>query len=237
MTDLTIVDQGTGFEIHVDPVVVAEALHKAGWTVHPPVTAEEALALAMQPYRNHPLRGLRVTPEMLDDFAVPDALMTEAEASAALDQDRTGAHTGRPIVEGWQGHTQRSWRGADQSQTLVPEPVDHPGRHRTGDHATSVVGARDVAFRAGTQLHRLLSMYEIHAASGLTDEEAGGRADLLRSCYWKRCGELRQDGFIEVQRHPGGEPRTRAGSAGSARIVCSITDDGTAYLARLTPAM
>jgi hypothetical protein len=35
---------------------------------------------------------------------------------------------GTAVVEGWQGHTEQSWRDADKSQTLIPEPV--PDRHQ-----------------------------------------------------------------------------------------------------------
>lgn len=45
----TIVDVPTGFEVHVDPKIVAEALARAGWTVWPPVSAEEALAIMARP--------------------------------------------------------------------------------------------------------------------------------------------------------------------------------------------
>jgi hypothetical protein len=41
----TIVDVPTGFEVHIDPKIAAEALAKIGWTVWPPVSAEEALAI------------------------------------------------------------------------------------------------------------------------------------------------------------------------------------------------
>jgi len=41
----TIVDVPTGFEVHIDPKIAAEALAKIGWTVWPPVSAQEALAI------------------------------------------------------------------------------------------------------------------------------------------------------------------------------------------------
>lgn len=110
------------------------------------------------------------------------------------------------------------------------------GRTRTGDHTTSAAGARAVAVRAGTQAHRLLVAYEIHSYIGLTDEEAAGRAELLGSCYWKRCGELREDGLIETVPSPGHDGvYTRLGSAGTARIVCRITDAGRNMLSKAAP--
>jgi hypothetical protein len=207
MDTISVVDQGTGFEIHVDPHVVAETLHRAGWTVLPPVTAEEALSL----------------------MGVAEILGERTE-----------------VVEGWHGHTQKSWMGADQSRSLVPEPVtDRHGRHRTGDHATSVAGARSVAFRAGSQLHRLLHGYAMAASAdiyggpnrGWTDEHVAEFTGLLRSCFWKRCGELRADGLIETIPGPGPDGvLTCPGSAGVPRIVCRITEAGTARLARLDAA-
>ncbi|MGV8973209.1 MAG: hypothetical protein ACOH10_12880 [Rhodoglobus sp.] len=118
----------------------------------------------------------------------------------------------------------------DPAHTLGAE---RKGRTRTGDHTTSAAGARDVALRAGTQAHRLLVAYEIHSSVGLTDEEAAGRAELLGSCYWKRCGELREDALIETIPGTGHDGvRTRVGSAGTARIVCRITDAGRAVLSK-----
>lgn len=193
------VNSGSG-TIDVRPEAAAKALSDAGWTVYPPVIAEEALFLM--------------------DGSVP-------------------------IAEGWRtGH----WRDADQPHMLVPEPIGDRvwGRHRTGDHATSVAGAHAVAFRAGSQSHRLLAGYEAAGNTkhiggddyGFTDEEAAEWAGLLRSCYWKRCGELRQDGLIEVIPQPSPDGvLTRIGSAGSPRIVCRITDEGRARLARLSASL
>lgn len=91
-------------------------------------------------------------------------------------------------------------------------------RHRKDDWSTSVEGAKSVALRAGTQKRRLLEAYAEGAT--LTDEEAAERAELTHTCYWKRCGELRDLGYIEFT----GE--TRTGGAGVQRIVCSITPNG-----------
>lgn len=94
------------------------------------------------------------------------------------------------------------------------------GMHRTDDHATSVAGAKSVTYRAGSQKHRLLLAYAQAFASGLTDEEAAVVTGLTESCYWKRCGELRQDGFIQET------DRTRKGTAGVPRMVSTITPEG-----------
>jgi hypothetical protein len=94
------------------------------------------------------------------------------------------------------------------------------GRHRNPDYQTSVEGAEDVAYRAGSQKARLLAVYKAVYPAGLTDEEAATRAGLpITSCYWKRCGELRQDGYIEMIVSEAGA-LTRPGQAGVSRVVC-----------------
>ena len=86
---------------------------------------------------------------------------------------------------------------------------------RTSDPITSHLGAADVEPRALTQRGRLLAAFRAHP-DGLTDEEAAILAVGVsyRSCWWKRCSELRDLGLIE----PTGE--MREGSQGSKRIVC-----------------
>lgn len=120
-------------------------------------------------------------------------------------------------------------------------------RSRMDDPHTSAQGARDVERRAGTQAHQLLKAYA-HAArsprldgsDGLTDEEAHELAVTLEylrpsgtRCYWKRCGELRDDGLLEVVSDGNGGELTRVGAAGSPRLVCRITPAGRRELERL----
>lgn len=63
---------------------------------------------------------------------------------------------------------------------------------------------------------------------GLTAEEAREAAGLSpRSCYWKRCSELRECGFIR----PTGE--TRPGDTDMHQMVCVITDTGEAAVAEM----
>jgi hypothetical protein len=91
---------------------------------------------------------------------------------------------------------------------------------RANDKETSKAGAKSMTVRAGSQRARLLSLYVKYE---LTDEEAGhmsGLAENAKCCYWKRCSELRQAGYIE----PTGE--TRLSSAGVAQQVCRITSEG-----------
>jgi len=107
--------------------------------------------------------------------------------------------------------------------TIYDEAALTRKRSRKFDAATSKAGARDIAFRAGTQKDKLLRAF---ADGGeFTDEEAAIEAGLsLRSCFWKRCGELRDAELIEFT---GG---TRTGSAGSACGVSQITTAGFAAL-------
>jgi hypothetical protein len=100
------------------------------------------------------------------------------------------------------------------------------GMVRADDYETSIAGAEAVTFRAGSQKHRLLSVYYAYP-EGLNDEEAAVYASLTRTCYWKRCGELRQDGLIEDT------GQTSTGEAGVERIVCRITPKGREVYRRL----
>lgn len=96
---------------------------------------------------------------------------------------------------------------------------EHTGRHRLPDWKTSASAGRAVSYRSGTQKAALLEAFRSAWPSGLTDEEAAVSAGLsLSSEYSKRCGELRQDGYIAVLTEAG-EPVTRPGSSGLDRIV------------------
>lgn len=87
---------------------------------------------------------------------------------------------------------------------------------RTADPITSHIAGYDVAGRAPTQRERLYAAFAKHPA-GLTDEEAAVAAGVpIRSCWWKRCSELRDEGLIE----PTGV--MRVGSAGSKQMVSRI---------------
>lgn len=96
---------------------------------------------------------------------------------------------------------------------------------RRNDGATSGAGAKAIKVRAGSQRAKLLAVYSSDIY--LTDEEAGkvsGLAALPKCCYWKRCSELRQAGYIR----PTG--KTRTSSAGVEQQVCEITPDGERVL-------
>jgi hypothetical protein len=99
---------------------------------------------------------------------------------------------------------------------------------RRNDKATSKAGAQAMTVRSGSQRAKLLFWYSL---DDLTDDEAGrysGLAKLPKCCYWKRCSELRQAGYIT----PTGE--TRRSLAGVEQQVCSITDTGLQVLDSFT---
>ncbi len=102
-------------------------------------------------------------------------------------------------------------------QAQIEEPPAASIEERRADFTTSNV----------TVWHESLQAYST-ATAGLTDEEAGtvtGLADSPRCCYWKRCSELRQAGYISPT---GG---ARASTAGELQQVCRITEAGMAVLA------
>ncbi len=98
---------------------------------------------------------------------------------------------------------------------------------RPTDPATSRMAAESPKnrLRWGSQRQRLLSAFA-EAAEGLTDEEAGKATGLYasRACYWKRCGELRDLGWIADT------GRTRKSDCGHEVIVCAVTQSGLAAL-------
>jgi hypothetical protein len=103
------------------------------------------------------------------------------------------------------------------------EPDYRSGRHRYPDWTTSIIGAERVAYRAGSQKEKQLNAYQEAYPAGLTDDEAAVAAGLpLTSCYWKRCGELREDGAIDV-----GAPR-QSRNNGELRIECFYREDNNA---------
>lgn len=98
---------------------------------------------------------------------------------------------------------------------------------RRKDGATSGAGAKAMTVRAGSQRAKLLAQY---GQDSMTDEEAGhasGLALLPKCCYWKRCSELRQAGYIATT------GVMRISSAGVEQHVCAITQAGHDLLASL----
>lgn len=107
---------------------------------------------------------------------------------------------------------------------------------RDEDPSTSHDAGRAVAereskvldVRPGTQRAKLLAAYGRNSFTTLSDEQAASLADLHYQgiCWWKRCSELRQGGFIRVVGH--GE-----GSNGAAVQRCGLTGKGLAKLREL----
>ena len=94
---------------------------------------------------------------------------------------------------------------------------------RAGGADTSIRAAKVAAPRTGSQKARLLAAYTAAGTRGLTDEEAAkatGLYDIEGCCWWKRCGDLRADGFIITT---GAE---RPGVTGHMREVCAVTVAG-----------
>lgn len=106
--------------------------------------------------------------------------------------------------------------------TTFVMPDDRKGRHRNTDPETSRQGAQSVAYRAGSQKAKLLQAYADAGERGLTSEQAAEIADLMRTGYWKRASELRQDGLIAET------DQTRTGTAGVAQMIYVITSLGLA---------
>ena len=102
---------------------------------------------------------------------------------------------------------------------------------RPDGYETEYQASKDVAPKRTNQRDRLLKHYLV-APHGLTDDEAAFAEGLENSCYWKRCGELRALGYI-CTLSIAGHHLTRTGHAGSARIVCFITQAGREHLEAL----
>jgi hypothetical protein len=108
----------------------------------------------------------------------------------------------------------------DEQTSIFDTPVEKMYRRQGPE--TSRQAAKVAKFSAGTQKHRLLTVYADHE-SGLTDEEAAMLSGLIENpscCWWKRSNELREKNYIEET----GE--TRVGRSGAQRMVCKITEAG-----------
>lgn len=96
-----------------------------------------------------------------------------------------------------------------------------PGGARSTDPTTSHEAALLITAKAESHRILLLAEYAAAGTAGLIDDEAGARAGLLHTGYWKRCSDLRNAGVIE----PTGD--TRVGHAGREQQVCAITPSGS----------
>jgi hypothetical protein len=112
----------------------------------------------------------------------------------------------------------------DPWETLFDPPVGRTVPTRYSDPDTSHEAERLIRVTANNQRGKLLAAYR-WAPQGFTDDEAQTTAGVSpASCYWKRCSELRDAGFIV----PTGI--TRKGRAGVQRIVCALTPLGLKML-------
>ena len=93
-----------------------------------------------------------------------------------------------------------------------------PPAARASDPHTSHQAAASARLRAETQLGRLLAVYAAETpVQALTDEMAATLAGLpSRSCWWKRCSDLRHMELIE-------RVGTAASSLGENVMTCKIT--------------
>lgn len=97
------------------------------------------------------------------------------------------------------------------------DPFEHT-RRGNDDLDTSFEGAASVTPSASNQRDQLYAEFVKAGTSGLTDDEAAQRASLLDSNYWKRCGELRQEGRIRAT------DERRVGLKNVKRMVSVIAD-------------
>ncbi|MEI8285659.1 MAG: hypothetical protein WCG15_00020 [Actinomycetes bacterium] len=85
--------------------------------------------------------------------------------------------------------------------------------------------SKELRIRAGSQRWTLLRQYVEHGP--LTNEQAGdlsGLSEKKSCCYWKRCGELLQHGYLA---DTGVEIRSQVGEM---QRVCRVTDKGLAAI-------
>jgi hypothetical protein len=105
---------------------------------------------------------------------------------------------------------------------------DDPSTSHDAGRAVAERESKVLDVRPGTQRAKLLAAYGRNSFTTLSDEQAASLADLHYQgiCWWKRCSELRQGGFIRVVGH--GE-----GSNGAAVQRCVLTGKGLAKLREL----
>jgi len=125
------------------------------------------------------------------------------------------------------GNTQPSFL-IQTENTIQIAPLPTPVRARNNDPATSHAAARSLT-NAETLALRLLRCYQ-DRTEGLTDFEAGRALGVDGA--WKRCSELRKNGWIRVLLGAGGKPMTRPGPSNRMQQVCAITVAGYRQLER-----
>ena len=103
--------------------------------------------------------------------------------------------------------------------------------HLAAEQVAQREGPTYTTIRRGSHRHRLLLTYRaaltVSIFGGLTDAEAVAATALPpRACGWRRCGELREGGFIAVN-------GVVVSETGAEARTCRITAAGLAELERL----
>ena len=108
------------------------------------------------------------------------------------------------------------------------KPTNPTQMARSTDSETSKQASIGASKRSPSQKIQLLIAYAMHP-NGLTDDEAGtvsGLSSLAKCCYWKRCSDLENEGFIARTLE------TRPSLVGNQMMVRAITPKGLAEARR-----
>lgn len=98
---------------------------------------------------------------------------------------------------------------------------------KRGGRQTSVDGARDVQFRAESQMGRLLKVYAANPTRGYMSNEAAHLAGISPfSTHWHRVGDLERLGLLKIVLDDDGQPMKRMGDRGSKKMVYQVTPAG-----------
>lgn len=101
---------------------------------------------------------------------------------------------------------------------------------RNTDPVTSHLAAIESPGRVA-QKDRILLAYYFNRHRAMTDEQAAEEAGVSpRSCWWKRCSDLRDDGLVFRVSHDNGTPVQVIGSQGRPVHLSLISGKGTSYL-------
>ena len=95
------------------------------------------------------------------------------------------------------------------------------------DPSTSKDAAEATAPRTGSIKYKLLLAYYVSRYS-ITDREASSIAEVHEG--WKRCADLRNDGYIEPLRDADGKLITVDGGLGHQVMLCRITSSGRSVI-------
>lgn len=113
---------------------------------------------------------------------------------------------------------------------VTSQPRNVVAMRTPGTSQVTPADQQGISVRQDSQRGQILLAYLAAGEAGLTDEQAAADAKVpAKSCYWKRCGELRQAGLIEPLTAGDEDTPVRVeGSSGILRTVCVITPEGRA---------